>query len=84
MSEAKKPRVFVEGQHVQLRAGLLEGFRAVFHYGRTQAELHILLAEPVSVHLGIPTTVRLELQSLIEALEAVEESDIVLGQAPRS
>ena len=85
MSEPKKPHVFVEGQHVELRTNRLAGFRAKIHYDRAQVELHILTAEPRSVDQGIPEAVRLELGLLIDALQvAMSSSNISLGQAPHT
>jgi hypothetical protein len=85
MPEPMKRQVYLEGVHTEVRSGKLTGFRAVLYYDCTQAEIHILTAEPRSVTAGIPETVRLELRSLIEALEVAAESSshISQGQAPR-
>jgi hypothetical protein len=86
MNDTKQPRAYIEGQHLEYKSTQLSGFSVAVHYNRTQADLHILLPEPLSTAIGVPEIVRLELRSLIEALEQVAESssDISFGQAPRS
>ena len=86
MPESKKPRFYLEGQHLDLRGGRLEGFRVVVRLGEDRAEIHMMLAVPRSIERGIPETVRLELRSLIDALKVAAESpsNISFGQAPHS
>lgn len=84
MSDLKQPQfVYVEQHHTQ-KDGKLTAFRFVVHYDQAQAEISILPSEPQSLRLGIPETVRLEIQALLDALEAAAESssNILLQNAP--
>jgi hypothetical protein len=82
--EATKPVVFVTGLHTELRSGRLTGFQFELHYAQNEAKLHILLAKPLTVELGVPETVRLHLQEMIDALEraAASSANLTLGQPP--
>lgn len=85
MSEPKEPPfVYVEQHHTQ-KNGKLTAFRFVLHYDHAQAEINILPSEPRSIRPGIPEIVRLEIHSLIDALEeaAQSSSNILLQSPPR-
>jgi hypothetical protein len=84
MTEPKQSHVYVEEIHTEPRSKNITAFRFAIHYDNARAEIGILPAQPLSDQEGLPEIVRLELHSLISALELAAESTskILLQRAP--
>lgn len=74
MIEAKKPHAYAYLWESESQSGGTRSIRIEVQYDHAIADISIRLAEPVPPHTNRAEIARIEIHSLIEALEVVAES----------